>query len=165
MSILIFEGPEEVGKTEISTELSSQEDMELYKGSFEEEISQQENSEIAAFSALTLADFWSQINCDLVVDRFHASEWVYSNVFDRDTNEDWILRADRELANQGAQIVYCYKDPMPELKDEDFDRDKNLEIKASFEYFFSEKSQIPVIELNTVGENLSEQIYEIRNHL
>ncbi len=104
--IVIFDSPDGTGKTNIAQGLS----MELKVPYFRMQ-SQHENwrkgkfKEALQFDQTYLVELLRQTKYDVIIDRAYPSEWVYSQVFNRDTDMETLEQVDDAFARLGAYIV------------------------------------------------------------
>lgn len=162
--IIIFEGPDRCGKTEIGKALANKLKLSYFKNSYEHSNFSNNGFISTAFvEANFLLDLLNQVDFKengLILDRNIPSEWVYSKVFNRETKEELIFEIDKKLADLGAIIIYCYKDKYENFDDEVIELEKIEKLKNKYiEYL--ELSKIPSLILNTTDENLEKQLNEI----
>jgi thymidylate kinase len=112
--IIIFEGPDRCGKSEIGTALAKHLGLSYFKNHAEHDNFSNENFLSTAFTeAFYLLDMLKQVEFKengIILDRHIPSEWVYAKTFERETSEALVFKVDEELAKLGAVIIYCYKD-------------------------------------------------------
>lgn len=166
--IIIFEGPDLCGKTEIGKELSKQYKLSYFKNNCEHENFRNNNFLGTAFvEAFYLLDMLKQVEFKengIILDRHIPSEYVYSKVYDRITHEESIWKIDEELADLGATIIYCTKTHYKDFNDEVITLDKIEHIKYFYEEYFT-KTKMNVIRLDTTDENLEREISDIKKGL
>lgn len=104
--LIIFDSPDGTGKTNISQALARELKVPYFRMD-----SQHDNwrakrfQEALEFDQTYIASFLRQTKCDVIMDRAFPSEWVYSRVFKRKTNEKVLEQVDRDFARLGAYIV------------------------------------------------------------
>lgn len=59
-----------------------------------------------------------QVRPNVVLDRYYPSEWVYSSVFKRDTDESIVRSIDDRFAEAGGMIVLCRRKSFAGLQDD-----------------------------------------------
>lgn len=104
--IVIFDSPDGTGKTNISQALSLDLKVPYFrmatqhdnwrKGKFKEALE---------FDQTYIAEFLRQTKTSVIIDRAYPSEWVYSQVYKRETNMDVLDLVDAKFASMGAFIV------------------------------------------------------------
>jgi len=109
--MLVLEGPDQVGKTQIAKELSLRLGIGYYKNS-QEWTSDLKGSDgyflnLLRYGAAFLTDLLAQTKPGVVLDRFYPSEWVYSKVLGRQSDEKVIRSIDEKFAQAGGRIVVC----------------------------------------------------------
>jgi thymidylate kinase len=166
--IIIFEGPDLCGKTEIGKALSKELKMSYFKNTAEHNSFREDSFTQSAFiESNYLFSLLNQINFPdngIILDRHMPSEYVYSKVYNRKTNFDLIWETDNKFANLNTTIIYCFKTKYKDFNDEVISFDKIEKIKEMYEDYFS-KTKIKVIRLNTTDENLEREIKEIKEKL
>lgn len=104
--IMIMEGPDGTGKTNIGYAIS-----QILKVPYFRMGSQHDNWRKGRFKdALELdqtylVELLRQTRYDLLIDRAYPSEWVYSRVFERETNMKVLTEIDQAFAKMGAYII------------------------------------------------------------
>lgn len=167
-NILVIEGPDLCGKSEIGQALSHQYFMGYFKNKTEHNNFKNNTFLQTAFvEADYLLSLLKQVefkDFGIILDRHIPSEYVYSKVYNRQTDEEAIWKIDRELASMGAVILYCTKTEYKKFDDEVISLDKIETIKKYYEEYFT-KTKMRVIRLDTTDENLEREIYEVGGHL
>lgn len=109
--IIIFDGPDGCGKTEMGKALSQITGIPYFRMA-----TQHENWRKGAFKTALefdqtyIAEFLRQTGHSAIIDRAYPSEWVYSRVFGRETNERVLEQVDNTFADLGARIVIPIRD-------------------------------------------------------
>ena len=111
MTVLFIEGPDGCGKTEIAKRLAQDLTLPYFKVSTEAENWKNNTfKESLKFDAF-LPQFMKQTGVSFISDRGYASEWVYSKVFDRETDALLLKQIDSEWTELGAtHIILLRKD-------------------------------------------------------
>jgi thymidylate kinase len=166
-NILIFVGPDNSGKTEISQALSEKLNYQYYKNDTEHyHFVEDSFFNLVKYHAPGMIDFFKKIKIKegVVLDRYTPCEYAYAKTYNRNLDEKLIFKLDEELASLNTVIIYCYKDHYEEFDDEVVElKDMKTVMKYYEEYF--NKSKIPVIKIETSSEDLSKQIPELLNKL
>jgi len=108
--IIILEGTERVGKTEIAKALSASLDIPIFKAQVQKKFFMSDRSQFLPFlrfGETTLADFLEQTDTSVILDRNFPSEIVYSKHFGRPTDPDVVAQLDEAYARMNALIVVC----------------------------------------------------------
>ena len=103
---VIVEGPDGCGKTEISQDLARRLGFPYFKVSTERKNWRDGTfSRSLYFDSLLPQFIAAAVEPGVVLDRSYPSEWVYSSVFSRDTDEDLLRHTDEEFFAIGAVVV------------------------------------------------------------
>lgn len=104
--IVIFDSPDGTGKTNIAQALSSQINVPYFRMD-----SQHDNwrkgrfKDALEFDQTYISSFLRQTKTNVIIDRAWPSEWVYSKVYNRETNNELLEKIDDEFASMGAYVV------------------------------------------------------------
>lgn len=147
--IYIFDSPDGTGKTEISKELSRRIGIPYFKMTTEHENWRNGTfKEALRFDQTYIAEFLRQTHHSVIIDRAYPAEWVYSKVFNRETDDVVLERVDRIFSDLGAFIVIPVRDDYSNSReDEVVPREKLQEIHDTYK-MFAEWTKCHVIELN-----------------
>lgn len=120
-NIIIFEGPDGCGKTNIATALSGHLNIPYFKNESEWEFF--ENDPSYFVNALTYGDpyflsYLEQTAASVIVDRWYPSEWVYSRVFSRKTNPKVLASIDKRAASLGSKIIIPFRTDYSQVVDQ-----------------------------------------------
>jgi thymidylate kinase len=125
--IIIFDGPDGCGKTEMGKELSKRTGIPYFRMA-----TQHENwrtgkfKEALEFDQTYIAEFLKQTCYSAIIDRAYPSEWVYSSVFKRETNPAVLRSVDGIFSELGADIIIPVK--------ESYERNREDEVIPSDKY-------------------------------
>lgn len=104
--IVIFDSPDGTGKTNIANGLSKKIGVPYFRMDTQHDNWRKKRfQEALEFDQTYIASFLRQTHGNVIMDRAYPSEWVYSKVFKRETNEQVLERVDREFAQMGAYII------------------------------------------------------------
>lgn len=104
--IIIFDGPDGTGKTNIALGLNARTNIPYFKFSGEADYWRKNEFKTALeFDQPFMLEYLKQSKANIIWDRAWPSEWVYSKVFRRETNKALLERLDAEYARMGAWIV------------------------------------------------------------
>lgn len=148
-TVIIFEGPDFTGKTEISKALSSRLDIPVYKNKMEGMFVTSDDSTMAAYCSFYVADLLEKTGISVILDRFHISEWVYAKIFNRRTNGNFIIRAENILSTIGAVVIYCYKTNYAGYEDRHIKIEQIKYIEQEYKYYFTNYLECKIFTLNT----------------
>lgn len=168
--LLTCEGPDRNGKTEISAELCRRLNAGYFKneGEWTADLRSPDYfKKLLEYGATLLVDFFSQVKCSVILDRFYPSEWVYSQVFERETNFTVLEFVDKKFAECGGIIVLCRRKSYNGIVDDlhSFIDSKMLEkLDAEYENFKS-WTKCHVIEIFVDDHDLDRQCNDIIKEL
>lgn len=162
--LIIFEGPDSTGKSEIAKRLSYLLGIPYFKNENEKAMFKQSSFKESLQGSLFLAQFLKQTGHSAIIDRAHGSEFVYSLVFKRETSPMLIGEIDDVYASMRAKIIYCYKDKLEGYKDDLVDVKFVDMIKEGYNRFLK-ITACDVLRLNTDSNDLDQQIGVIMSWL
>lgn len=166
--IVIFEGPDNCGKTCIAQGLSLDLKVPYYKmpheaanwkgGTFKEELRHGEMRQV---------ELLKQMKSDVVIDRGHPSEWVYSQVFGRETDMEMLRKVDDEYARMGTYIVILLRhDYDIGLKDELVPQEKLQSLHDKYLEFSKWTScDCVILYVDAFGNDLKRELDVLRPEL
>jgi thymidylate kinase len=165
--ILIIEGPDKTGKSEIAHELSRRLNVHYFKARGEKANFRGDGHQFLnelLYADPRQLDLIEQLNLSIVMDRGFPSEFAYSMVFNRATDIPAIARADEEYARLGARLILCTRSSYDGLVDEDrpdLITPENLyKLEQRYRMFFA-SSKCRSMVLNVDDENLDREMSEI----
>ena len=118
-NLIIFEGPDGCGKTNIAAEVSLMVDIPVYKSGLENDMFFDKNAQYLTlkYGNYEMINLLDVTNASVMFDRFFPSEWVYSQVFKRNSDLDLVLKYDKMWNNLGGKIIWLDK-PFMDVEDE-----------------------------------------------
>jgi len=167
--IIIFDGPDMCGKTEMALELSRRLGIPYFKNEGEWDFFENDPSYFAncvKYGATFLCSFLKQTKASVIMDRGHHSEWVYSQAFQRDTDHDILQKVDDAFASLGAVVIVPYRTTYFGLVDqfESITPGKLQEIDKKYKEI-NEWTSCDVFYLNVDDEDLEREMKEIMGFL
>ena len=168
-TVVIFDGTDRCGKSEMANELSSRLQIPYFKNT----------AEWKAFShdpeyfqnAMKYGDdffyrFLRDTGVSCVLDRSYPSEWVYSRVYGRKTYSDALEHVDILASGINARIINPFRSSYSGIYDEihDIDEDKITLIDETYVKFLS-WTRCKHLRLNVDDENLNREMFDIINFL
>lgn len=166
--IIHCEGPDNVGKTHIAHALAKRYNLAYWKN--DDNKVYQENNPGMFLSILRfhysqfpkMSQLFESKCGGIVYDRNFISEWVYSSLFRRGTDEDLIRSLEEEYAHmRTAGIVYCYKTGYDYHKDDHINVEQVDKIRDLYQYYLNTRARMPVLRLDTTNEDIDSQLKTI----
>lgn len=168
--LVIMVGPDMVGKTEISKELSRRLAVPYYKATSEHTsfLSSRVSKNDQFLNQLRFADprvldVLRQTGHSMVFDRGFPCEYAYSRVLDRETDLTMLKHLDEAYAKLGAVVVFCHRSSYEGIND-DLDptigQEQLDKLHAAYEDF-SGWTKCKLLKLNVDDENLNREVNEI----
>lgn len=168
--VIIFEGPDGCGKSNISQALSVSINTPYFKNKDEWKNFIDDPSYFV--NALTYGDpyflsYLEQTGASVIIDRWYPSEWVYSRIFDRPTNHEVLHLIDRRAAALGAKIIIPFRSSYANVVDqfEAVITPTVLEQVAIAYREFASWSACEIFFLNVDDENIKRELFEVKNFL
>ena len=158
------------GKTQIAVELTKQLNLSYFKntGEWTSDLRTPDYfKNLLIYGGTFMADFVEQVKPNVVFDRCYPSEWVYSQYFNRDSNEQILKKIDEKYAKAGAKIIICRRKSFDGIQDDlhsYLDSKALIEIDQLYEKFIS-WTKCEVMTLWVDDENLEREVSEIRSWL
>ncbi|MBM3194159.1 MAG: hypothetical protein FJZ60_00160 [Chlamydiae bacterium] len=158
------------GKTQIAKELSRQMNVPYFKNSGEWSVQLKDTNyfkNLLVFGGTFLVDFIDQVRPDVILDRHYPSEWVYSKVFGRETDEEVLRKIDVKFAEAGGRIIICRRKSYKGIKDDLHDDvdSKVLEQIDSVYGDFVRWTRCQVLTLWVDDQDLAREIEEVKSWL
>ena len=147
--IIVLEGPDGCGKTEIGKGLAKRIGVPYFKMNTEAQNWRKGKfKEALEFDQTYLVQFLKQTGYSAVIDRAWPSEWVYSRVFKRDTNPNVLFDVDRAFAGLGTRIIIPWREDYSRNRHDDLVPNSKL-IELHEAYFdFMEWTACDTIPIN-----------------
>lgn len=165
--VIIMEGTDRTGKTNIAKALSECLEIPIFKAQVQKKFFMGDRSQFLPFlqyGETTLADFLEQTGTSVILDRNWPSEIVYSEYFNRPTNATITTQLDEAYARMGALIVVCTRlSGYAGFVDEDDLSIKEEQITAIDRLYKKRISQVKTrtMFLDTSDEDLHRELREI----
>ncbi len=121
--VIIVEGPDRVGKTHIVDFLSNKLEIPKFKRNLKGFSEYDFFDEPDAFANAVkydqtyIVDFLRQTECSVIFDRSYPSEWVYSKVFKRKSEELLLELIDHEFSLLNTKLIVCLKENYGKYQD------------------------------------------------
>lgn len=165
--VAAFEGPDGCGKTNMAHELERRLRSEGYTVPYfknQRELMFFEKDPGYFVRAMKYGDpyfcsYLKQTGASVILDRSYPSEWVYSQAFQRQTDERMLRIVDDMYADLGLRIVLPFRSDYSRVKDQfaAIDKDK-LEMIHELYAQFCSWTKCPVLRFCVDDENLDRQM-------
>lgn len=165
--LLILEGPDMVGKTEISKEVSKRWNVPRFKASNEHQSFLHEEGSFLnhlRYADPRVVDMLKQTGHSVIFDRAYPSEWVYSRVLGRKTDDKMLQFVDESFAALGTFIVICRRSTYEGIVDDVDPQRLNTETikKIDRTYLeFSRWTRCKTFMLNVDDQDLDREVDDI----
>lgn len=162
---VIFIGPDRVGKTEISKELSKNLNVPVYKSGREDDVFKQKDAQynILKWGVYEQIKMIEVCNMSIIFDRFFPCEFVYSKVFKRNSDDKLIFDYDRWWNKLNGKIILLHKPTLSEndkfVNKEQYQKIKNLYLE------YVSKTSCKNLVMDTSDRNLNVQVEKIKKFL
>jgi thymidylate kinase len=159
--IIIFDSPDGTGKTNIAVGLAAKLGLPYFKMNTEHENWRKGKfKEALEFDQTYLLQFLKQTGYSVVIDRAYPAEWVYSQIFKRETNMELIKKLDDEFARLGTCIVIPVRQDYKSARADDLVKNEMLpKLHDKYMEFrdFSKCSTVTMY-VDSYRENLKEEL-------
>lgn len=159
-TIVILEGPDGCGKTEISRALSKEIGIPYFKVDSERDNWEHDTFKHALWFDYTLPQLLRVTKSSFIADRGYPSEWVYSRVFGRATNDLMLEKTDRGFAELGTTIIVPVRRDYSKARYDDLVPNDKLEaLHDTYMQFISWTAcNVIKIYVDDFGNDLKQQI-------
>ncbi len=169
--IIIFDGPDGNGKTEMAKELSNSLNIPYFKNELEWSAFGNSPKNELFVNLLKFADpyflsYLKQSGASVILDRAYPSEWVYSKEFCRTSNISALNASDKAYAELGALIIVPWRTKYDcgDKHNPVIDASRRSSLDALYNSFCS-WTKCKTLRLNVDDENLDREMIEIMNFM
>jgi hypothetical protein len=163
---LLVVGPDRVGKTVLVNHISTILGVPQFKCPTEKQIFKQGGRSSLVFD-YTMTRFLQQTGYRFISDRAYPCEWVYSKVFNRETDDQLLKMIDDGHANLGTVILNVFSSVPPSEEDDLVPADKYWDVTRKYQDFKAWTS-CDVVTVDTAqmiqafqdGEDISKRVAE-----
>lgn len=163
--IIIGEGPDRTGKTNLLQELSKELHVPYFKFSGEARCwnNQDDYSFVDAlrYDQTYISEFLLQTGHDVIFDRAYPSEFVYSRVYTRKTDFRILKAVDESFAKMKATILLLLKDDYTHSEPDPLVENEKLQAIHNMYVDFAEFTKCNVVTVYVKGEEFRQ--VELRN--
>ncbi len=163
--LIIFEGPDLCGKTNIAEEVSKRLNIPVYKSGREHDLFHDKDSQYLTlkYGNFEMIKILETTSTSIMFDRFFPSEWVYSQVYDRTRDLDLVLEYDKYWSSLGGKIIWLDK-PEMDGEDELIESSRYNEIRQKYKQYMT-MTNCRVLRLDTTDRDLEAQVSKICNFI
>jgi thymidylate kinase len=169
-SIIIFDGPDMVGKTQMARALANQLKIPYFKNSAEAlfgklPIDYYVNA--SQYIDTYMPGFLSATGQSIIFDRNYPSEYAYPRVFNRPQDMRTLFVIDEAHAKLGTKIIIPYRSSYAGIRDNvhsTITSQKLMQLDKIYAEFV-EWTQCKVLHLNVDDQNLTRELNDINNFL
>lgn len=148
-SVLVV-GPDRVGKTTLVQRMHEVTKIPTFKCPSEKQIFKQGGRSSLAFD-YTLTHFMAQTGYRFISDRAYPCEWVYSQVFDRETDHELLRMIDTAHANLGTIILYVHSSEPPHEEDDLVSKEDYPKVWQKYGEFIYNWTQCQTVKVDTAN--------------
>ncbi len=163
--VVIFDGPDGCGKTNMALELSQKINVPYFKNKREAKFFEDDPGYFV--KALKYADpyfasYLHETKASVILDRSFPSEFVYSKVLGRDTSMDMLRLVDSMYASLNTKIIIPYRTSYNKVIDQFSSIDENVLIEVDKVYKeFMRWTSCEVLHMNVDDESLEREMSQI----
>jgi hypothetical protein len=168
--IVILDSPDGTGKTNIAHGLALDLKVPYYKPRIEKQRWREGKDAFLnelRFGEVRELETIRQFKLSMVKDRGYPSEWVYSRVFDRPTDDDLLESVDTSYAQMGAYIVIPVRHDYSKAREDDLVDRKHLPMLHETYMEFAKWSRCTtiVIYVDAFKDDLGREIKALKDEL
>ena len=163
--LIIFEGPDMCGKTEIAHAVAEHLGIPVYKSGREHDLFHDKDAQYLTlkYGNYEMIKLLETTKSNVIFDRFFPSEWVYSQVYDRTRDLDLVIEFDEYWASLGGKIIWLDK-PQMDGKDELIEEGRYNEIRQKYDDYMK-ITKCDYLYLDTTDYDLKNQVAKICNFI
>ena len=166
-TVVIFEGPDRCGKTNIARELSKRLKIPYFKNTVETDkfgiLNDEYFTNASRYIDTYMSDFLLQTGMSVIFDRNYPSEYVYPRVFKRKYDLLMLKKIDEMHLRLGTKIVIPYRSSYKGIVDPIHPQINEKRLSELDELYeeFSLWSQCEILRLNVDDEDLTREVNEV----
>jgi len=162
--IIIFDGPDGCGKTNMAMALATHTKIPYFKNNDEHKYFLSDPSyfmHAVQYVDTYFTSYLESSGASIILDRAWPSEWIYSHVLKRKSDAQILAELDDRHSKLGTQIIIPYRTTYNNVLDDYDSVNENLE-KIHDRYMkFAKWTKCDVLLLNVDDEDLQREIKEI----
>lgn len=163
--IIILEGLDGVGKSNIAAALSRELQIPSFKNSNEHGCFEKMSTHhLTRYAGLTMLSFLGQTDYSVIFDREYPSEFAYAKAYHRHTDQQILAQLDNGYTRLGALLIYCCKTNHGNFQDDLIGRNMYPVLEEAYKNFLG-WTTLPYMVLDTTNEDLAYQLSTIQRFL
>jgi thymidylate kinase len=162
--VIIFDGPDGCGKTNIAKSLSTAMGIPYFKNADEHRYFQADpNYFIHAIRYVDtyFTSYLEDTSSSIILDRAWPSEWVYSQAMGRETDIDVLRSLDKRHADLNTIIISPFRSSYDDVNEQYDEVKQRLMVIDELYATFAEWSRCHILRINVDDEDLQHQLREI----
>jgi len=166
--IVIYDGPDSCGKSEMAKELSRRLGISYFKNADEHRYFLKDPSYF--LNAIRYVDtyftsYLESSGASIILDRAWPSEWIYSQALGRKTDFDLLRELDNRHAKLGTVIVIPSRSSYAKMRDDYESINNNIATIDTLYHEFASWTKCSVIKLNVDDEDMDREMRETMQQL
>ena len=166
--IVIYDGPDSCGKSEMAKELSRRLGISYFKNADEHRYFLKDPSYF--LNAIRYVDtyftsYLESSGASIILDRAWPSEWIYSQALGRKTDFDLLRELDNRHAKLGTVIVIPSRSSYVKMRDDYESINNNIDTIDTLYHEFAIWTKCIVIKLNVDDEDMDREMRETMQQL
>ena len=166
--IVIYDGPDSCGKSEMAKELSRRLGISYFKNADEHRYFLKDPSYF--LNAIRYVDtyftsYLESSGASIILDRAWPSEWIYSQALGRKTDFDLLRELDNRHAKLGTVIVIPSRSSYVKMRDDYESINNNIATSDTLYHEFASWTKCSVIKLNVDDEDMDREMRETMQQL
>lgn len=166
--IVIYDGPDSCGKSEMAKELSRRLGISYFKNADEHRYFLKDPSYF--LNAIRYVDtyftsYLESSGASIILDRAWPSEWIYSQALGRKTDFDLLRELDNRHAKLGTVIVIPSRSSYVKMRDDYESINNNIATIDTLYHEFVSWTKCSVIKLNVDDEDIDREMRETMQQL
>jgi thymidylate kinase len=164
--VIIFDGPDACGKTNMAKELAVETGIPYFKNSDEHKYFLSDPDyfiNAVRYVDTYFTSYLEATGASVILDRAWPSEWIYSKVMGRDTDLHVLRELDTRHAKLGTKLIIPWRSDYSKIRDDYKVINDNIQVIHNLYMEFAKYwTQCDVLLLNVDDENLERELTEIR---
>lgn len=163
--VVVLDSCDGCGKTEMGKALSKMLGIPYFKNEGEWDNFEKDNAyfkNVLHYADPYFLSYLGQSKASVILDRAFPSEWVYSKVFGRETDETQLKKSDEAYRALGTKIIIPFRTSYDKVVDEFKSINEDSLKKIHDGYMeFAKWTKCDVMTMNVDDEDLTRELFEI----